>query len=137
MAFSHGSKAKVYLDNGAGTLTDITAYVSSASLELVRDTAETTTLGLGTKTYVAGLRDATVSLEGRYDPAIDQLLADDLGDSTNTKTLQYDPQGTGAGLPRYTVETWVTRYSIETGVDDVAAISAELQCTGAVTRSTQ
>lgn len=137
MPFSHGSRARVYLDNGAGTLIEITGYLSSASLDRARDTVETTVFGQNDKTYLPGLRDCTFSGEGKYDPALDDLLNQDAGDMANTKTLQYDPQGTGAGLPRYTLEAWLTSYKIETSVDDVATLSFELQGTGAVTRTTQ
>jgi len=136
MAFKHGKDAVVQLDNGAGSLTNITAYLTQASLDRLRDMAETSVLGLNDKTYLPGLRDATFSAEGRFDPAIDQILHDDIGDNTNTKTLQYDPQGSVSGLPRYSVETWVTSYPITTSLGDPGSLSFELQCTGAVTRTT-
>jgi Phage tail tube protein len=136
MPASHGKNAVVQLDNGAGTLAAITAYLSKASLERMRETAETTVLGVNDKTYVVGLKDATFSGEGNFDPPLDLILSDDIGDNTNTKTLQYDPQGSTTGLPRYSFECWVTKYSIETDIGDKASCSFELQGTGAVTRST-
>lgn len=132
----HGKNAVTQLDNGAGTLANITSYLSKASLERMRETAETTVFGLNDKTYTAGLKDATFSGEGNFDPPLDLILSDDIGDNTNTKTLQYDPQGSTSGLPRYSVECWVTKYSIDTDIGEKGAISFELQCTGAVTRST-
>jgi hypothetical protein len=136
MAFSHGKNAVVQLDNGAGVLTAITAYLSKASLERARETAETTVFGLNDKTYIAGLKDATFSGEGNFDPALDLILHDDIGDSANTKTLQYDPQGSTSGLPRYSVECWPTKYSIDTDIGEKGGCSFELQCTGVVTRTT-
>ena len=136
MAFSHGKNAVVQLDNGAGALTAITAYLSKASLERMRDTAETTVFGLNDKTYIAGLKDASFSGEGNFDPALDLILHDDIGDNTNTKTLQYDPQGSTSGLPRYSVECWPTKYSIDTDIGEKGQCSFELQCTGVVTRTT-
>lgn len=136
MPAAHGKKAVVQLDNGAGTLTAITAYLAKSSLERMRETAETTVFGLDDKAYVVGLKDATFSGEGNFDPALDLILHDDIGDNTNTKTLQFDPQGSTSGLPRYSVECWVTKYSIDTDVGDKGGCSFEVQCTGAVTRST-
>lgn len=136
MAVSHGKNAVIQLDNGANSLTAITSYLSKASLERMRETAETTVFGNNDKTYVAGLKDATFSGEGNFDGALDLILSDDIGDNTNTKTLQYDPQGSTSGLPRYSVECWITKYSIDTDIGDKGSCSFELQCTGVVTRST-
>ncbi|MCS6302377.1 MAG: hypothetical protein H8K07_01725 [Nitrospira sp.] len=136
MAASHGKNAVVQLDNGAGSLTAITSYLSKASLERMRETAETTVFGLNDKTYVAGLKDSTFSGEGNFDGALDLILSDDIADNAATKTLQYDPQGSTSGLPRYSIETWVTKYSIDTDIGDKGSCSFELQGTGAVTRTT-
>lgn len=136
MPASHGKNAVVQLDNLAGALTAITAFLSDASLERIRETAETTVFGLNDKTFVAGLKDVTFSGEGNFDPTLDLILSDDIGDNTNTKTLQYDPQGSATGLPRYSVECWVTSYTIDTSVGDKASCSFELQGTGVVTRTT-
>jgi hypothetical protein len=134
MAVAHGKKAVVQLDNGAGTLTDITAFVSKTAIERVRDTAETSVFGLENKTYVAGLKNMTVSLEGNFDAALDAILDAALG-TDNTKTVQIDPQGAGTGNIRYSVETLVTKYSIDLSNSEKGACSAELQCTGVVTRT--
>lgn len=136
MGTSHGKNAVVQLDNGAGTLMAITAYLAKSSLERMRETAETTVFGLNDKTYIAGLKDATFSGEGNFDPALDLILSDAIDDSTNTKTLQFDPQGSTSGLARYSVECWLTKYSIDTDIGDKGGCSFELQCTGAVTRTT-
>lgn len=136
MAAKHGKHAVLQLDNGAGALSAITAYLSKSSLERVRDTAETTVFGQDDKAYVVGLKDATFSGEGNFDPALDLILSDDIGDNTNTKTLQFDPQGSTSGLPRYSFECWVTKYSIDTDIGDKGGCSFEVQCTGAVTRTT-
>ena len=136
MSAVHGKNAVMQLDNGAGALTAITAYLSKSSLERMRETAETTVFGLNDKTYIAGLKDATFSGEGNFDGALDLILSDDIGDNTNTKSLQFDPQGSTSGLPRYSVECWVTKYSIDTDIGDKGGCSFELQCTGVVTRTT-
>lgn len=136
MAASHGKNAVVQLDNGAGTLTAITAYLSKSSLERMRETAETTVFGLNDKTYIAGMKDATFSGEGNFDAALDLILSDDIGDNAASKTLQFDPQGSTSGLPRYSVETWCTKYSMDTDIGSKGGCSFELQCTGVVTRST-
>jgi hypothetical protein len=129
MAVTHGKKAVIRL---AGT--DITSYLSKGSIERMRETAETTVFGLENKTYVAGLKDATFSGEGNFDPALDTILDAALGTDA-TRTLQYDPQGAGTGNIRYSVETLVTKYSVDTDIGGKASCSFELQCTGVITRT--
>lgn len=134
MAVAHGKKAVVQLDNGAGTLTDITAYLSKTAIERMRETAETTVFGLENKTYVAGLKDMTISGEGNFDAALDAIL--DAASGTDlTKTAQIDPQGAGTGNIRYSVETLITKYSLDLSVGEKGSCSFELQCTGVVTRT--
>ena len=135
MPFTHGKNTAIKLDNGAGTITDIKSYLSSASLERLREAAETTVFGDSEKTYIPGLRDGTVSIEGRFDPAIDLILNDDINDEA-TKTVEFGPEGSATGKIRYSFEALITNYSMDNPMDDVAGISAELQLTGAVTRDT-
>lgn len=134
-AFTHGKNTVVWLDNGAGSLTEITAFLNSASLEQLAEVAETTVFGDSNKTFIPGLKDATISMEGRFDPTVDLILFDDLGASA-TKSLEYGPEGGTTGKIKYSAEAIVTSYSIENPLDDVAGFSAELQLTGVVTRGT-
>ena len=134
-AFTHGKDTAVKLDNGAGALTDITAFLNSAGLEQLAEVAETTVFGDSNKTFIPGLKDASVSMEGRFDPTVDLILSDDLGASA-TKTVEYGPEGATTGKIKYSAEAILTSYSIDNPVDDVATFSAELQLTGVVTRST-
>lgn len=135
MAFAHGSKAVFKLDNGAGTLTDISAYVTTVGFAPKADTADVTTLGKTAKEFLAGLRDATISLEGVFDPAVDAILDAALGAGA-TKTFEYGPQGSGTGAVKYTGECICTSYEVSAGVDDAGKFTAELQVSGAVTRGT-
>ena len=83
MAFVHGKKAVFKIDNSAGTSTDISAYCEEVSLSRSIETAETTTFGNDSKTYITGLTDATVSLSGKFDAvnasAVDSVLTGILG----------------------------------------------------------
>lgn len=135
MPFSHGSRAVFKLDNAAGTLTDITIYITSISFPWSADTAEVTTLGKASKIYLAGLKDATISLEGVYDPAVAQILQAALG-ATSTKTFEFGPQGSSAGSPKLTGECIGTSFEVTTPVDGPATWSAELQVTDDITVTT-
>lgn len=138
MAFTHGSKAKVRLDNAAGALQDITGFTTNVSLPRSIDTAETTVLGLTAKTYIVGLEDGTISLSGKFDPTIDlQLDAAKFGLAAGgTLSFQYDPQGSTTGLPRYSAEVYITSYEVSADVGAELTWSANLQVSGGVTRST-
>lgn len=129
-SFNHGSVATLSLDG-----TDVSQYLSEAGLELEIDTAETSALGTIAKTYVPGLEDATFSLSGMLDPTVDTLLH---GFKRVAQVpFVYRPAGPGAGLPEYTGNCLMSSYSIEASVDDMAAIEAEFQVTGAVERALQ
>jgi hypothetical protein len=141
MPFSHGSKAKIRVDNAAGSLQDLSPYTKSVSMPTNLDTQDASVLGNTFKTYVVGLSDATVSLEGSFDPVVDAQM-DALraagGSLTGggTISIQYDPQGSTTGLPRYSTEAFLTSYETSAGVDGIASWSAEFQCSAAVTRTT-
>lgn len=134
MSFVHGSRAVFQLGtSGApGTPTDISSMVSSVSLPFGVDAGEITSLGATAKSYLAGLEDATISIEGKFHSTLDAHL---LGIRRLANiSFVYGPAGSVAASPRYSGTCMLTGYSIETGVDDVASYSAEFQVIGAVTR---
>jgi len=133
MAFAHGSKAVFKVQNSSGTLTDISQYLTSISFSQEAETSETTTLGSTAKSYIPGLLDATLSIEGVYDPTVDSTLGGIFG---MTRTFEYYPQGTTTGNPKFTGTCILTSYNPETAVDEAGTFSAEFQVSGAVTRTT-
>lgn len=133
MAFSHGTNRVFKLANSAGTVTDISAYITSVSFPRDIESLETTTLGDASKEYIPGLKDATISIEGPWDPTIDAHMDGILG-----MVVAYEdyPTGTGSGSVKRTGSAMVTSYEQTGAVDSVNEWSAELQCSGAITRST-
>ena len=79
MAFVHGKGAKfqclmkLLLDT-SGTLDDISTYLTDISFPETVETADVTTLGDSSKDYIVGLKDATISLSGKWDATWDQLI---------------------------------------------------------------
>lgn len=123
MAFKHGSLAKVYV-NGY----DLSAYLKNFSSPVSADTHEVTTFGATAKAYIPGIIDATLSAEGIYDgavDAVDQVLAATLGQDNSI--FCWYPQGDANGNYGYGFAAIETSYTIETPVEDVAAISVEAQ----------
>ena len=96
MAFVHGKDSVFKLDNSGGALTDISTYVNSVDFPETADVAETTTLGDGSKSYIVGLKDATLSISGLWDSTLDGILGAVVGQSA-TLSFEYSPEGTTGG----------------------------------------
>lgn len=133
MAFVHGKTADFRVDNSGGSLTDISTYCDSVDFPMTADTAEVTTFGDASKEYIAGLKDATISVSGSWDATADAVLAAIVGLSGS---FQYGPAGTTGGNIKYTGEAICTSYTVNAPVGDKVTFSAEFQVTGAVTRGT-
>ena len=135
MAFVHGKSSVFKLDNASSSLTDISAFVNNVDFPETADVAETSVLGASNKTYIVGLKDATISLSGLFDATVDAILGAVVG-QTATLSYEYSPEGTASGKVKYTGEAILTNYALSSPVGDVVAYSADLQCSGAVTRGT-
>jgi hypothetical protein len=80
----------IKLDNAAGTLTDITSWLSSASIRSVQDTIEDTGMADEEKSYLFGQAGASVPLAGMVNTTTDGILGPLIGNRTTaTKTFQY------------------------------------------------
>ena len=133
MAFVHGKSSVFKLDNASGSLTDISSFVNNVDFPETADVAETSVLGASNKTYIVGLKDATISISGLFDATVDAILGAVVG-QTATLSYEYSPEGTASGKIKYTGEAILTNYALSSPVGDVVAYSADLQCSGAVTR---
>lgn len=139
MAFVHGKGVVFKIDNAAGTLQTLTAYVDSVTFDQAVDMAETTTAGAEAKTYVSGQSDGTISISGKYDSTAatgpDVVLNGLVGLET-TSTYEIGPEGSAAGKIKYTGECFLTGYSISAPVGDVVSFTADFQLTAAITKTT-
>ena len=135
MAFVHGKDSSFKLDNASGSLTDISSFVNNVDFPETADVAETSVLGASNKTYLVGLKDATIGLTGFFDATADAIFGAVIGQSA-TLSFEYSPEGTASGKIKYTGECILTNYALSSPVGDVVAYSADLQVSGAVTRGT-
>jgi len=130
----HGSTGVFMIQDSGGTLRNISAFLTEDSLERTADTAETTSFGKTSKTYIPGLKDATISLGGNYDATavsgICVVLEGILGMERN---FEYYPAGQVTGERKYTGAAIVTQFTTTNPVDGKTAVSGELQVTGDVT----
>lgn len=140
MAFIHGKKSVIKVDNSSGSLVDLSAFCEDVSLSRDIETAEVTTFGEDAKAYITGLTDATVSFSGKFDSAtsaaVDPVLAGILGQTATVSWVyRVNEAVVSATNPEYQGEGILTSYEISAGVGDAVTFSAELQCTGAITRA--
>lgn len=132
------AKASVFkLDNAAGTLTDISAYVDSiGGIANTTDMLETTTFGAASKSYIGGLRNGdTISVSGKWDATFNTQITALLG-ATATSTFEYSPAGTAVGTPKVSGECLVASYEVSSSVADLVTFTISLQISGNVTWGT-
>lgn len=133
--FRHGKATVFKLDNASASLTDISNTLTDVSFPAKVDTAEVTAFGASAKSYVVGLTDGTISISGTFDATVDALFAGVVGFAT-ALNWNYGPEGSTAGFVKYTGTGFVTSYQKSGTVGDVVKYSADIQITGAVTRTT-
>ena len=137
MAAIVGKNAYFAVDDSTDTLRDLSANCTSVSLPASVDTADSTNFGDSNKTFVPGLIDHTVSIEGHFDSATnlsDATLSSLVG-YADTATIEFAPDNTG-GQGKYTMEGILNSYEISAPVADIVTFSASFQISGAVTRTT-
>jgi hypothetical protein len=131
--FYHGKSTNFSLDDTGGTSRDLSDVLVSVDFPEIVETAETTAFGATSKSYIVGLRDATISISGLFDATVDGYI---IGTEPATRTFIFGPAGSTSGYVKYTGECILTNYSVSSPVGDVVTFSLDLQCTGGVTRTT-
>jgi hypothetical protein len=132
----HGKNAGFSITDTGGTPRLLNCWITSVSFPRTNDTVETSVFCSSAKEYIAGLRDATISIEGIWATTPDKYLSGILGTSA---AFVYYP-GTTAPVAgkyaKYTGNCFETSYEVPTAIDAAATFTAEFQVTGVVTRST-
>lgn len=134
MAFGAGRNGVFKVDDGAAGLQDVSAYTTSVQLQTAQGTYDSTVLGLTSKTFLNGLAEWSLQVEGLYDATVDGYLA---GVDSVSRSIELFPAGTpvGATKPKYSGETLKTSYQTSDPVDGIVTWSLTLQGTGALTRA--
>lgn len=134
MAFQHGSGAYFSIDNSGGTPTDLSAYVNDVQWNRPIASHDTTNFGSsGNTEKTAGLKDATFTVTGIWDPTCDATIA---GIEGLTGSFVVGPEGNVSGDVQYSGEALCVGYNISTPVGDMVTWNASFEVTGAVTRAT-
>jgi hypothetical protein len=131
--FVHGKSTNFQIDDTGGTIRDISDVLTSVDFPQTNDTAETTAFGATSKSFIVGLRSATISISGSVDATVEGYLD---GTEPASRSFVFGPAGSTSGNVKYTGEAIMTSYSVSDGVADVNTFTADFQVTGDVTRGT-
>jgi len=128
MAFVHGKSTTVYLGQY-----DLTGFCDTADISQAMEPAETTTFGNSAKTFIAGLRDGTISLGGSADyaaGAVDEVLNAAIDGSQKYVTIGIGTEAVGSRCRLATVRE--TAYGQGIPVGDKVTWTADLQADGGI-----
>ncbi len=130
------------VQNGTAILMSVEGNIikgtTSHDLSLTADMIETTTKDSGgDKEYIAGERDGTVTVEGRYDDAASPVGYSELFAYYKAGTQLTCVYGLQAvGKKAYTFEAQISSLNNSAPENEAATFSVDLQITGGVTEVT-
>ena len=132
--FTHGKNAAFKIDDSGGTLRDISNVLTDVAVSRSADVAEVSAFSNSSKAYVAGLKDATITISGSFDATVDGYLKGILGASGS---FEFYPIGTtGGGNPKASGDAICTSYDRTPDVGGAVSFSASFQVSGDVTEGT-
>ena len=131
----HGKGSQLSIDSTAGTLVTLSSGITEMSLSRELETAEITSFGDNDKSYIPGLRGASLSFSGNFSSTHAEVLDGVIGrNSTATLSWEFSPDGsTAAGRHLLKGEGFLTSLEYSASVDDKVELSGELIISGAVT----
>lgn len=124
MSFGAGRAAKVYANGW-----DLSSYLNSAQPDLSQEANDTTTFGATARTFLPGLRDGMLKLEGFFDgadDAVDEILAAAIPLATVGQVMAF-PAGDAIGARGYAAEAIESNYQIGIPVGGIVDIAAAFQ----------
>ena len=131
--FTHGKSAAFKIDDSGGTLRDISNVLTDVAVSRTADVAEVSAFSNSSKAYVAGLKDATITISGSFDATVDGYLKGILGASGS---FEFYPIGTTGGNPKASGECIMTSYDRTPDVGGAVTFTAAFQVSGDVTEGT-
>jgi hypothetical protein len=131
--FTHGKNAAFKVDDSGGTLRDISNVLTDVAISRTADVAEVSAFSNSSKAYVAGLKDATITISGSFDATVDGYLSGILGAEGS---FEFYPIGTTGGNPKASGEAICTSYDRTPDVGGAVTFTAAFQVSGDVTEGT-
>ena len=131
---------RVKIDSAAGSLVDITAYLSSASIRAVQDTIEDSAMADEEKSYLFGQAGASIPLSGMVNSTTDPIFGPLVGNRTTvTKTIEYRayPTNSTGNVGRfYNGEVLLTSVEYSGSTNALQTFSTDATFDGVVNRTT-
>jgi hypothetical protein len=131
--FTHGKSAAFKIDDSGGTLRDISNVLTDVSVSRTADVAEVSAFSNSSKAFVAGLKDASITISGSFDATVDGYLKAILGVEGD---FEFYPIGTTGGNPKASGKAIMTSYDRTPDVGGAVSFSAAFQVSGDVTEGT-
>ena len=131
--FTHGKNAAFKIDDSGGTLRDISNVLTDVAISRTADVAEVSAFSNSSKAYVAGLKDATITISGSFDATVDGYLSGILGVEGS---FEFYPIGTTGGNPKASGEAIMTSYDRTPDIGGAVTFTAAFQVSGDVTEGT-
>jgi hypothetical protein len=128
---AHGKVAVFKIADSGSTMRDISPLLKTDALKRTVETAETSAFASTAKSYLPGLSDATLSMDG-YASQVETGYLD--GVIALITTFEFSPMGTAAGTPKYTGSCIITTLETTADVGSAVQIKGDLQVTGPITR---
>lgn len=116
---------------------DLSEYIDNVQFSDGVELAEITGLGSTSKSYIPGLKDATITISGRFDSEAtgpEATLAAAVGGAA--VAFEYGPEGSANGKVKRSGSVFVRSYAQTSPVGDVVAFTADLQVSGDLTTGT-
>ena len=130
---THGKSAAFKIDDSGGTLRDISNVLTDVSVSRTADVAEVSAFSNSSKAFVAGLKDASITISGSFDATVDGYLKAILGVEGD---FEFYPIGTTGGNPKASGKAIMTSYDRTPDVGGAVSFSAAFQVSGDVTEGT-
>jgi len=138
MAILTGNNGNIKLDASVGGSVATIAAVRNFSIELTRDTVETTTMGVDVRTYLTGLSSWSGSADIYFDPvastghlAVHTVLNPTSGTVGQT-TLTFEGYLADAA-GKFSGEVIITGFTVNATMDGMVEASISFQGSGACT----
>lgn len=137
----HGKDAAFSLDDSAGTtLRDLASNLTEVQFSRSNDTHDDTAFGDEGHTFIAGLTNGTITINGFWDTTADTGTATVLDGLVGSDSLQadweYGPEGNASGKVKYSGKCVLASLDYSSPVADLVTFTAQLQISGDVTKGT-
>lgn len=134
MASGASKDMEFQLVNVTGGTIQMGQYLTKCDIKDAGNVIDVTTAGAAAHSYIRGLKDADISVEGIFDPAAGTILFN-LGTASGSY-FAYAPQGTASGKQKYSGTCLLTSYSAPANIDEAVTFSADFKVSGAITVGT-